>query len=68
MQRVCARFLAGEKDCAHLYAFRSECEGCGNAASVRDSASGHDGNLYRIYRLRHKRENCPTRNEPEGAK
>jgi hypothetical protein len=54
MQRVRARFLAGEKDRAHLYAFRSKREGRGNAASIGYSASGHDRSPYRIYRLRHK--------------
>jgi hypothetical protein len=54
MQRVRARLFAGEKDGAHLYAFRSKREGCGNAASIGYSASGHDRNLYRIHRLRHK--------------
>ncbi len=54
MQRVRARFLAGEKDRAYLYAFRSKREGCGNASSIGYSASGHDRNLYRVYRLRHK--------------
>jgi hypothetical protein len=54
MKRVCARLVAGEKDRAHLYAFRSKREGCGNAAGVSYSAGGHDRNLYRVYRLRHK--------------
>jgi hypothetical protein len=56
MQGVCAGLLAGEKDRAHLYAFRSKREGCGDAASVGDSASGHDWNFYRVDRLRHKGE------------
>ena len=54
MQRVRARFLAGEKDRAHLYAFRPQREGCGNASSIGYSTGGHDRNLHRVHRLRHK--------------
>ncbi|MBB5338957.1 hypothetical protein HDF13_001290 [Edaphobacter lichenicola] len=38
----------------HLYSFRSKREGCGDAARVGYSASGHDGSLYRVYSLRDK--------------
>ena len=56
MKRVCARLRAGEKDRPHLYAFCPKREGRGNASSISYSASGHDRNLYRVYRLRHKGE------------
>jgi hypothetical protein len=54
MQRVRSRLLAGEKDRAHLYAFRAKSEGCGDTASIRYAAGGNNRNLYRIDCLRHQ--------------
>ena len=54
--RVGLAFRRADEARTHLYAHRSQSQGCSQSPTVGNAASRDDGNIHSIHHLRHQRQ------------